>query len=374
MLQQIGKIVLIIFVAVSLQACVGNRAELKSDNAEKPLPNEMNLKRSLLEKFLPPKAVPLKVEKSFTPNSDGVFVYPISLAISEDGQIYVSDNNGQAIHKVPSDLSTAARFSKENVEQDEKKLKYPNTIRFYNNKIFVADNDGIKVFKQNGELEKIIRTYYSINDFSIDSEGSFYVNANFLTASQENSLIIKLDENGTRIGGAGRRSNSAEDNDAEGIAYVEVKEPYIVVAYKHLPLVQIFDIKSRDLIREFEVKHPIFGELKKLKNNKEFANPKTGIFVLPRYFAGVKVFDNKIYLLLHFPYPEIIEVDSQGNELNRYRSEAIAAMNYFGFDVRSVGGARQFIVGVIEPLRAPTIAAFSPNTETKSKDQQEQKK
>lgn len=368
MVQQFGKIFLITFFAVSFVACVGNHAEFKSDDSEKPLPNEMNLKRSLLEKFPLSNALPLKVEKSFTPNSDEVLVYPISLAVSEDGQIYVSDNNGQAIYKAPSDLSTIARFSKENAERDEKKLKYPNTIRFYRSQIFVADNDGIKVFKQNGELEKLIRTYYSINDFSIDSEGNFFVNANFLTASQENSLVIKLSENGTRVAGIGRRPNPSENNDVEGQAYIEVKEPNIIVAYKHLPLVQIFDIKSGDLIREFEIKHPIFGELKKLKDNKEFVNPKTSIVVLPKYFAGVKVFEDRIYLLLHFPNPEIVEVDFQGNEINRYRSEAVTAMNYFGFDVHSVGNVRQFIVGVIEPSRAPTIAAFNLNAKTKNKN------
>lgn len=372
MFEQIREIILTTFIGVVFVGCAENHVVSKNESLEKSLPNEMSAKRSLLEKFPLTNAFPLKAEKSFTSNNNEVLAYPVSLAASENGQIYVSDNNGQAIYKISSDLSTIARISKEKSERDEENLKYPNTIRFYHNKIFVADNDGIKVFKPNGELEKLIRSYYSTNDFSIDSEGNFFVNAIFLNPNDENSLAIKLNENGTRVGGIGQRLNPSENNDVEGKAYVEVKEQSLIVAYRHFPLIQIYDIKSGDLIRESEVKHPIFDELKNLKNNKEFVNPRTGVVVLPRYFAGVKVFENRIYLLLHLPNPEIVEIDFQGKELNRYRSDAITAMNYFGFDVRSVGDARQFIVGVIEPSQASTVVAFNQNAEVQNK--QEEKK
>ncbi len=363
MLQQVGKIVLITLIAVVFVSCAGSPTESKGDSLEKPLPNEMSVKRSLLEKFPLTIAVPLKAEKSFISNSDEILVFPISLTVSDDDQIYVSDNNGQAIYKVSSDLETITKVSKEKTEQDEENLKYPNTIRFYHNKIFVADNDGIKVFKQNGELEKLIRCYYSINDFSIDSEGNFFTNVNFPSGNQENSLVIKLNENGARVSGIGQRPNPSENSNLEGTAYVEVKEQSVIVAYKHFPLVQVYNTNNGDLIREFEIKQPLFDELKKLKDNKEFVHPKAGVVVLPRYFAGVKVLENRIYLLLHLPNPEIVEVDLQGKELNRYRSDAITAMNYFGFDVRLVDHARQFIVGVIEPSRMPTIVAFNQNAE-----------
>lgn len=366
MLPQTIKIILISFTVCAFFGCAGDSAASKSDSEKKPAPNDMTIKRSLLEKIPPPNALLLETEKSFTPSDDKIFSYPVSLAASGDGRIYVSDNNSQAIYEVSSDLSAATRFSKEKTEKEEEKLKYPNSIRFYRDKVFIADNEGIKVFKQNGEFEKLIRSFYSINDFTIDSEGNFLINANFLNPGQGNSLIYKLSESGARLSGIGKIPNPEENNGIEGKAFVETDGQNIVVAYQHLPLVQIYDTKSGDLIREFELKHPIFDDLKKLKNDKEFVNPRSGVVVLPRYVAGVKVSGGKLYLLLYLPNPEIVEVDFQGTESNRYRSNNISAINYFSFDVRFVGDARQFVVGVIEPSLAPTITVFNQNTKTKN--------
>ena len=354
------QLVLAIFVAIVSMACIVNQAETDGKSSEKPLPNEMTEKWKLLQKFTSFKAVPLEVTKTFILNDEQLVNYPASLTTSGDRHIYLSDNNGHKIFNISSDSELPIQFSKERKDSDES-LKYPNTIKIYREKIFVSDNDGIKVFNKSGEFEKTLRVYYSINSFTIDSKGDFFINPNFLEPNQENPLIIKLDKNGTRTGEIGQITNSAEYNGLEGNAYVETSDKYIILAYKHLPLVKIFDSENGRLIRKIKVEASIFDELGKLKENKEFVNPRKGINVLPRYVAGLKVLQNKIFLLLHLPHPEIVVLNFQGKEIIRFRAEELRESNYFGFDIRLVGDEYQFIVGAIELSQRPTIIEFNEN-------------
>jgi hypothetical protein len=347
-------------IVVSSTGCVANSAGTKSDDLSKPLPDEMRLKISLLDKYPLPDVPRLKAIETFKRTDPDILSFPISMATAESGRMYISDNNGQAIYTLSPDLASMNRFSNEQPkDKGAENLKYPNTIRFDKNKIFIADDDGIKLFGPGGGFEKLIRTFYSINDFSIDSAGSIFINPNFLDAKQDSPLIVKLGGDGARIGEFGKRPSPLENNDAEGKVFLDIDGPKIVAAYKRLPLVQIYDTGSGALIHEFEIKQPLFDELKKIKSNKEFVNPRTGVVVLPRYFAGVKILKDRVFLLLYLPSPEIVEVDFEGKELNRYRSDNVSAASYFGFDVRSVGGARQFIVGINDPSQTPTIIKFT---------------
>lgn len=352
------QIFLTVFVIVFSVACITNKAETDDQSLKKPLKNEMTEKWKLQQTVSLDKANPLKVVKSFISENDQSIKYPSSLMATENGQVYILDNNGNSILKVSSDAQVPVQFSNKAKNEDES-LKYPNTIKFYQQKIYISDNDGIKVFNDKGEFEKTIRTYFSINDFTIDTKGDFFINPNFLDSNQENPLIIKLNDNGKRIGEIGKIDNFAEYNGLEGKVYLDISNKYIFAAYKHLPLLKIFDIEDGRLIREVKVKATVFEKLGKLKENKEFVNPQKGINILPRYISGLKISQDKIFLLLHLPYPEILELDFQGNEINRLRIDDSRKQNYFGFDVTLVNGVNHFLVGAIESTHRPTLTEFA---------------
>jgi hypothetical protein len=331
----------------------------------------MYIKQRLLEAHSVSDAVVLTTVRQIG-GARGLMEYPVSLASSEDGNIYISDNNGQALYHALPDLATLKKLP---TSGENGQLQYPNTVQTWRKEILVSDNDGIKVFGRNGSFRKLLRTYYAAFHFTVDADGKIYANPTFLTPKESDPLIVKLDEKGTRVAGFGKRLNRTEHNNLEDEAYLCELHGNLVVAFKHQPLVQIYSSQEGKLLREFNVSHPVFGELKKLGEDKEFVNPKKGVIMLPRYMGGVKAINDKIYVLLHLPRLEIVEFDFQGKETDRYRApEELSAANYFGFDVRLAGDSRQFVVGVIDPIHVPALITLRPNVKAQTSNKKERAK
>jgi len=340
-------------------------------DAAKPLPNEMYIKQRMLEAHSPPDAAVLTTVKQMR-GTEGLMEYPVSLASSDDGNIYISDNNGQALYHAPPDLVTLKKLL---TSGENGQLQYPNTVQIWRNEILVSDNDGIKVFGRNGSFRKLLRTFYATFHFTVDTHRNIYANPTFLMPKESDPLIVKLDEKGMRVAGFGKRLNRKEHNYLEDEAYLCELNGNLVAAFKHQPLVQIYSSEEGKLLREFNVSHPVFGDLKRLEEDKEFVNPKEGVIMLPRYMGGVKAISDKIYVLLYLPRPEIVEFDFQGKETGRYRAqEELSAANYFGFDVRLAGDSRQFVVGVIDPLHMPALITLRPNVKAQAPSKKERAK
>jgi hypothetical protein len=110
------------------------------------------------------------------------------------------------------------------------------------------------------------------------------------------------------------------------------------------------------LLRDIDVMHPIFPDLAKLEEDRNFVNPRPGVVRLPVYISGAEVTANRIYVLLSLPQPEIIEFSITGEELTRYRAKSsVSGLSYFGFIARSEGSQRQFTLGIINSHRLPVL-------------------
>ncbi len=325
-----------------------------------PVRNEMQIKQELLQEYSLPEAVDLELAHQIKGLDASRLQYPVSIALSDDGDIYISDNNGDAIYHTSPGLKALNKLPAEDGH-----LQDPNTIQVGQNEILIADNDGIKIFGRNGSFQKLLRIYYAVFNFAVDSAGNIFANPIFVTPKESDSLVVSLNKEGTRVGSFGQRLNRKEHDGLEDRTYLCMVDEKVIVAFKHRPSFQIYNSKTGELLREINVTHPVFPDLAKLEQDKKFVNPKQGVVRLPVYISGADVNANKIYLLLALPRPEIVEFDIQGEEIARYRAKSsVSAFSYFGFRVRSVGGAHQFTLGMFNQYRDPVLMAFSSGAKT----------
>lgn len=304
-------------------------------------PEQLLKKETLEADFKATPAEPLQTVRRLQSKAKegGAFAFPASLAVAEDGVVYVSDNNAQAIHYAAPDSDVVNTLQ---TQGGEGKLNWPTTIRVAQDALFVTDNDGLKVYQRDGALRRVLKTYYGVNHFAVRPDGSFYVNPAFSHENTSNPLVVELNGDGTRVREFGERLNRAEHIGLEDRVYLADSKKYLVVVYKHLPRVRLYQPDGK-LAREFEVTHPLFEEFDDLGRSEFFTRPKPNAYRLPKYIAGASVVGDRVLVLLDLPQPEVVEFDFEGRELGRYRGEPLPTPTlYLGFDAKLAGDTYHF--------------------------------
>ena len=351
-----------LFGCVAASAACTRTATTTVTESESTIPaiNEMQIKQNLLERHSLSDAVELQILAQTQSSDVSHLEFPTSLGSSPDGNIYIADNNGDAIYHTTSKLKVLKKLSAEDGH-----LVYPNTIQVRQNEILISDNDGIKVFERDGSFQRLLRIYYTVFDFALDSAGNIFANPIFSAPKDSDALVVSLNHQGMRVGSFGKRMNRAEHDGLEDRTYISVVDHLVIVAFRHRPLLQIYSNKTGELLREIDVTHPIFPDLAKLEEDKKFVNPKPGVVRLPVYISGVDVMDSRIFVLLCLPQPEIVEFHIQGRETARFRSTAsVSAFSYFGFRAGSAGKARRFTLGILNSYRDPVLMILTSHDKT----------
>jgi hypothetical protein len=334
-----------IAVAICCITCLGcTKSVAVNPPAKPPSGNsrDFEIKKTALRELPPTSAISLKQERSI--KSEGArFANPSSMFTDKDGNILIADNTAHVIDFYSAKTNETTVVP---TPTGEGALRFPFVVRKAQHKIYVTDDEGVKIFKENGQYEKLLRTHYSMWDFVLGNDGSIYANTAYRGSTDSEGLIVKLNSNGERVSSFGRRFNQSQYKGLDDQAFMTCSWPLLFVAFKHRPLVAIYDLTNEKLVREFTVQHQVFSRLDSLSKDASFTNPNPSKVVLPRYVAGIAVADNRIFVLLHLPQIEIVEFDFLGNEKNRYRSSEVSnVLNYFGFGIQNEHGVRRFYVG-----------------------------
>jgi hypothetical protein len=319
---------------------------------------EQTIKDRILQESADPRAETLKIERQtdYKLGSNGPFVYPVSLAASDDLGVYVSDNNAHAILFRPPQSESVTALPTHGAA----KLVWPNTIQIWKDSVFVSDNEGIKVLNRDGSFQRLLKTYYGINDFTLGADGKIYVNPRFRGRKSSNPLIAQIDSQGARVKAFGERLNHSNFGNLDDEAYLSASPEFIVAVFKHRPVVNVYNLKGK-LLRQFSLNHRVFESLAVLTNDETFIHPGPNSFRLPSYIAGARLVGNRLLVLLHLPRPEILELNLKGDELNRYHGNiSFRVTNYRGFDVHLSGDTYHFwvLAGEMQRLALVEFAAF----------------
>jgi hypothetical protein len=354
-----SKIIFTLLVFASLPAFMFlSGCETVRQGEQITLPTETQIKISLLQKItkVSNNSVQLS-EVSAIPFAIGE--YPIDFVLHEN-DVFVAENNKGKIYQINIENKEVNDFSA-NLES-RKNLSFPTSIRYFNDKFWVFDNEGLKTFDKEGRKLNLVKVFSSVTHFEISQNETIYANSLTNKSQSSRALIYKINKHGEITGSIGKKESKETDEEA----YISLTENLIVSAFRNRPVIHIYDKGSEILVKELNISHPIFAELEKSVANLKEAYKKEGKIFLPRYFAGIKTFRDRLFILLSLPHLEIVELDLQGNELQRYYAKnAEMNLDYFGFDVRSVGEQRQFIVGTMTGINTPNLKLFSYSDKNK---------
>ena len=341
---QSHKIPAVIAVALCCITCWGcTKSVANNPAAATPSKGDFEIKQAALKELPPTSAVSLKQEHSIKKGEEGRLIYPSSMVTDKNGNILIADNNGHAIDLYSVKTNEIGVLP---TPTGEGALRFPFRVRKAQQKIYVVDDQGIKIFKENGQYERLLRTHLSVWDFVLGKDGSIYANTAHKALTESDGLIVKLNTNGERVSSFGRRLSQPQYNGMDDRVFLESSWPLLFVAFKHRPQVAVYDLTTEKLVREFSIQHPVFSRLEALSKDESFTNPSASTVMLPRYVAGITALDDRIFVLLHLPQVEIVEFDFLGNEKNRFRSSEVSnVLNYFGLGIQNKRGVLKFYVG-----------------------------
>ena len=302
-------------------------ADPRADASNDP---EITIKTRWLGEGLDGAAWPLKTNRRIAClNAKGECIYPVSLSVNDDGTVFISDNNAHAVRVYRPEAPGIATLPIEGGQ-----LVWPNTIQATRSALFVADDDGIKIFRLDGTFQRKLRVFYGINHFAVGEEGSIYLNPGFAVEKVSNPLVVRLSATGQREQEFGRRLNHPNVADLDDMAYLCPGPAAVAAVFKHRPVAQLYSPRGQ-LLTEIRINHPAFDSLNTLAADEKFVRPRPGTFRLPYFVAGARLIADRLVVLLHLPRPEIVVYNLKGEEIGRYRGSGTSLFTYYrGFDVQ----------------------------------------
>lgn len=287
----------------------------------------------------------LPILRSTGKTSVTAFVLPTSIGYSSAGDLFISDNNGQTIHRWAVNTDRPTVFLANNAIG---LLEFPNGIQSVGGQVFVADNAGIKVFSAEGQLERLIRTYFTVFSFVVTPRNTIFINPIIRNAGAQDPLIIELDNQGRRIRGFGLRRNT-NNNMFDDRAFLTLGQGKLFVGFKYSRTVEVYDVDSGRLIDSINIDHEVLNQLPHLNVRSATSGAEEKLAQL-RYIAGVKSVQDKLFVCLHLPQPEILEFDQNGRAVAHFRVPVrTPAIDIFGFEARDTGKHKRMAIGIVEP-------------------------
>ncbi len=349
----------ILFVSVTAGACARQSSSAtKRETGASQFP-ELSVKQALQNSSskLSSNSQLRTASRSISTATGAGFVLPVSASYSESNDLYIADNNAHKILRWPAGSTNAAAVS---IDPEKGELKFPSNIRYAQNKLYVSDNDGIKVYSSDGKFERLIRCFIGIFSFTITDKQTFLVSPLIRNPEPKDPLLIEFDTHGKQLRSFGRRTNG--HNGLDDQSYLALSGNSIYVAYKYRPQVEIYSYGSGSLVKSFTVDHPVFSTLEKELQSQVISDKQQGRVYVPRYLAGIKVWKGRVFLCLHLPVPEIWEVNEKGDLRQAYRITGLApAVEVFGFDLHANGDNLIFSLGIIDPGWKTTVCELNLN-------------
>ena len=334
---------------VLFAGCSGQKVTSVADSQQAHRLSEHEFKEKLLSETAV-RATPLKQSRSVGRGHGAELVVPAAVAYSQTGSLYVSDNNTHSIQVWTPDSPAISDLT---LTSQSNPLKFPTSVEVWNENIFVSDDDGIKILSLEGQLENHLRTYYGIFHFAISEKGTIFASVMMRTPDAQDPLIVEFDQSGKVVRKMGSRSAKAGLGDLENQGFVALSNDLLIFAYKYRPMVEVYSVDSGEMVRTFDIKHPVFPSLGRESSLQE---PN----LVPRYVAGIKTLKERIFLCLHLPVPEVWELNEEGKVLAEFRANGLpTAVHVFGFDARLNGGAPTFAIGVLDPTWAASVFELS---------------
>lgn len=345
------KIIKILVIFLFQMILISSYNLLFSSTQKKHL-TDSDIKRNLMKHHkVDKKWERLRVLKRFPTNQDekkGYYLnYPVDLCVSNKNIFIVDYGTGKVI-KLSLDLEYNSEFGRRG--QGPGDFSRAGEIGVSDEEeLYVVDSGRIQIFNTKGEFLRLFKIFNIPHDILIKNK-TLYANCIYgFYEKEEKPLIIQYDATGKIIKSFGARINKKNHFSIDSRAYLSQNKNEILVAFKHYSKVNIYS-DDGNLKRNIRIKFPILEELEKYNHDKNFTNPSPGIINLPRLIAGIDCYREKIFLLLHLPRIEILELDMEGKIWNVYFSQIYDdIIDYRGFKTMEINDVLSFLILTSSP-------------------------
>lgn len=304
-------IVIQMFLSLLIMSCSDSNGRIISQTKIK---SKMLKKHKIKEDW-----IKLKLQPTFPDSSDEkkghYFVMPSDITMQNNQYLLVVDNSIHKIFKFSLEGKLIDLFGREG--QGPGELQYPYSIFSTSRKIYIRDGTGINIYDSDINFIKKFKAFRTIDDFYItDDDKHIFANCSY-RLENGGPLIEEYNANGKIINSFGDRFNRQGHKTYDSCCFLSGNNEEIVVAFKYYPIIRRYT-HDGNLINEFKINIEILENLEKLNFNKKFTNPAINIINLPLILAGVEIIDSRIFVLLHLPRLEILELDKYGTILKHY--------------------------------------------------------
>ena len=274
------------------------------------------------------------------------FRNPSDMCFSDDGRLFVVDNFLSQITVLTNEGDFIRTFGK--FGQGPGEFNYPLRIEIdEKDTLYVYQGGRMTMLNTHGKFLDLYHILFTVDDFVI-ARGRVYANKNYRPKENIEGIIQVLDKTGKTIFSFGEPYWISDLKINDEAVLLATDQQRLFVCFRHHPVLRIYNLDGQ-LIKEIRVNLDILNRLEKLVSDPKYTgikyNPRA-IPRLPRLMAGLAVYDNRIYILLHLPRIEILSLDMDGKILNHYYYNNINdIINYgYGFLVRKEYGALRFYV------------------------------
>lgn len=293
-----------------------------------------------------------------TPLAHPFLIRPVSMAVHEDGTIFVADNNAHRVFR----LAPKSSFLTPGVPRPERgeRLEWPNRIRVVRDSLYVADQLGIRTLPLGDGPSNTIKSFYHVNDFAIRPDGTLLILSGIEPEVTSATAVIELTKEGFRKNSFGHAYASSASSGAMAnlwnSGFIGLAGNAFVVGYRHRPLLVVKN--GEDDMQEIALPHPASDELAKLDRDLSFVHPDPSRYRLSKYVAGVSASSDRFYILLDTPFIMIHEYDWLRSRCRTYTSLTSRPIQFFfGIEMDPLE-SDTFIIGVGYSQREFSILRF----------------
>jgi len=275
--------------------------------------------------------------------------YPVDLCVYNNKHIFIVDNRTGKVVNLSLELEYISEFGRRG--QGPGEFSRAGQIgSSEGGELYVTDSGRIQIFNTNGEFLRSFKIFNTLNDILIRNKNIYAncIDGFYERNDEEKPLVIRYNSFGKISQSFGKKINQNQFS-IDSRAYLSQNKSEILVAFKHYPIINIYS-DDGNLKRNIRVKFPILEELEKYNYDKNFTNPVPGIINLPRLIAGIDCYGDKIFLLLHLPRIEILELETSGKICNVYYSQIYEdIIDLRGFKTMEINGGLSFLILLSSP-------------------------
>jgi hypothetical protein len=307
----------------------------------------------------------LKPIMSFPSESDKVLlIFPTEMQMDEENNIYIIDQNLNAIVKYNSDGKFIKMIGRQGEGPSE--FERPHEFFYDQKKLYIVDqgNRRVQILGSEGQYIssfKLFRLITNIAHFNNTIIGQqqyrSYEIKNF-------SLLTKYSYDGKILDSFGDPINETIEiaklpPDASSVM-LHVYNEFIYVLYCYYPVLQVYSIDG-ELINIYKFKNNMYRDLIKDNYNIQKIMAQRNYINLKFLFLAFDVNDNGIFLCLYKEDIEIHHYNFEGNMQSIYSFKHKEDDDYYVTDLRVMNYGEDYKFYILTYLPWPRVRVFTSN-------------